>query len=248
MYKYSYKLFLIFFYSIMLSACSREAEQTASKDSRLTGTLLVYEQLEPGLDPFLNRVIVTSEFLRMDDGTVSSDYVLFDRTTKSIYSVSHSNQTVLVLEAKPMPGEMPIPLTLDAHKSIDPEAPRIEGIEVVQYELIVNQQVCSHVLVAPGLLSDAVEAMRGFHRVLAGQHAENLPKTPVEMLDPCFVAHHVLAPGRSHQWGLPIKEWDETGIHRTLVQYEKDFPLQPGLFEIPSQYQEQRMDGEKGSV
>ncbi|NIP71890.1 MAG: hypothetical protein GWO16_02115 [Gammaproteobacteria bacterium] len=198
--------------------------------------MLLFQETEPGLEPYATRMLINDAYVRMDDGNAASDYVLFDRDDETVYSVSHANRSILVIHSKPVLGESPIPLEMDARRSKHPNAPPVAGHQPVQYTLLVNGQSCSQVMVVPGMLQEGIMALREFRRVLAGQHAENLPKTPEEMLDPCFVAYHVFAPVQHLQYGFPIQQWDSQGVGRSLVDYDEAFKTDSELFVLPESY------------
>lgn len=199
--------------------------------------MLLFQETEPGVDPYATRMLINNAYVRMDDGNAAGDYVLFDRDAETIYSVSHANRSILVVHSKPVVGQSPIPLEMDARRSKHPDAPPVAGQQPVQYTLLVNGQSCSQVMVVPGMLQEGIIALREFRRVLAGQHAENLPKTPKEMLDPCFVAYHVFAPVQHLQYGFPIQQWDTEGVGRSLVDYDEAFKTDSELFVLPQSYQ-----------
>lgn len=224
---------------LVLSGCEGEGDSAEPR-----GTLmLMFQEQEPGLDAYPTRILVNDEYVRLDDGGDGSDYVLLDREMQTVYSVSHVNRTVLVVHSKPVSGEPPMAITMDAQRSEHPDAPEIEGKRPVQYSLLVNQETCSQVMVVPDFLEQGAEGLREFRRALAGQHAENLPKTPVDMLDPCFVAYHVYAPVRHLQYGFPVQQWDRDGNSRALMSYEHDFEVDPVLFTVPEQYRRMGVSG-----
>lgn len=216
-----------------LSACSgRDASAPAA--TRPLHVMLMFQQQEPGIAPYATRMIITRHFLRIDDGSGSRSFALLDRDKKIIYSVAYSNQAILVIRGRPVAGESPIPIEMDARRIDHPDAPTIGGKHPVEYSLLVNGKVCSHVIAVPGLLPGALAALREFQRVLAGQHAADLPKTPVSMLDPCFVADHVFAPVRELQYGFPVRQWGANGKKRDLVNYDVNFKVDPALFKLPA--------------
>lgn len=222
----------------LLSGCG--ADDPAAPRGTL---MLMFEEQEEGGDPYQTRVLVNDEFVRLDEGGDGTDFVLLNRQMQTIYSVSHANRTVLVVHSKPLNGEPPLPLRMDARRAEHPDAPAIEDKQPVEYSLLVNDETCSRVMVVPDFLEQGVEGLREFRRVLAGQHAENLPKTPVEMLDPCFVAYHVYAPVRHLQYGFPLRQWDRDGNTRTLVNYQREFESAADAFSLPESYQRMGMSG-----
>lgn len=205
--------------------------------------MLMFQEQEPGVEPYATRMLINENFVRMDDGVDGSDYVLFDRQLQTIYSVSHVNRSILVVHSKPVEGEPPMELVMDARRTEHPEAPTMDGARPVEYALTVNDKACSRVMAVPEFLPEGIEALREFQRTLAGQHAEDLPKTPAEMLDPCFVAYHVFAPVRHLQYGFPVQQWDADGNSRALVDYKRGLTVDPELFTLPDSYRRMGVGG-----
>lgn len=225
---------------IVLAGAGCSKDEVPTPEGEL---MLMFQEQEPGLEPYATRMLINEHFVRMDDGLDNSDYVLFDRQLQTIYSVSHINRTILVVHSKPIQGEPPMDLEMDARKSDHPDAPQVAGTQPVEYALTVNDKACSRVMSVPDFLPQGVEALREFQRTLAGQHAENLPKTPAEMLDPCFVAYQVFAPVRHLQYGFPIQQWDAAGNSRSLVDYQQGLSVDPALFTLPESYQRMGVGG-----
>ncbi len=226
--------------SMGLVACSGK-DTTPQTLGPNKAELILFQDQETDIKPYLTRIIVTDDFMRSDDGTADSDFVLFDRKTQTVYSVAHSEHTILVVHAKPVETQSPIKLKLDARRIEHVNAPKIGGKSPVQYDLLVNGKVCRHVIAVPGLLPVALEALREFRRTLSGQHAENIPKTPVDMLNPCFLADDVFNPGRELQYGFPLRQWGEDGKKRALMDYKTDFHADPKLFVLPKGYQREEI-------
>lgn len=223
----------------VLGGCDRGAEPAKPAGE----LMLMFQDQEPGIDPYPTRVLINDNYVRMDDGVDGSDYVLFDRQLQTIYSVSHGNRTILVVHSKPVEGGPPMELTMDAKKTDHPDAPSVDDTQPVEYTLTVNDKTCSRIMTVPDFLPEGAEALREFRRTLAGQHAENLPKTPVEMLDPCFVAYHIYAPVRHLQYGFPIQQWDVDGNSRALIDYKRGLKADPELFTLPDGYRRMGVGG-----
>lgn len=204
--------------------------------------VLMFEEKDDGMDPYATRMLVNQDYLRIDEGRVDSDFTLLDRKEGVIYSVSHFNRMALVIRAEAIKVEMPIPITLDARKQVDKKAPEINGKQPIHYSLLVNGESCRELIVVENMHPRALKALREFRRILSGVHARNLHKTPVEMQDPCFLAHDVMAPVRTLQYGFPIQEWDSSGYSRSLVGYENQQQVNPDLFEVPTHYLRRDLD------
>lgn len=221
---------LVFWWAIALPV---SAAGTDAKPSRIDAIELTYQIKMPGRAPYTTRYLVTPRFMRSDDGPGSKDFVLLDRKRRTVYSVSHSDSTVLVIPYRSIDAKQPASLKLSEQVHKDPKAPRIGGRVPVHYTFLANGKTCSEEVVVPGLLDEAVIAMAEFERILAGQHALDLDKTPADMQAPCDLARYVYASDRQLRHGLPIQEWDPSGYRRTLADYKPKLAVDPGLFKLP---------------
>ncbi|MCW5585870.1 MAG: hypothetical protein KIS75_07025, partial [Chromatiales bacterium] len=68
-------------------------------------SLLVYRVWEQGAEPYVSRVLVTADHVRLDEGSDTAGYTLFDRRQESIYNVSVDDRSILVMDsAEPLPA------------------------------------------------------------------------------------------------------------------------------------------------
>lgn len=223
---------------LVVAGCGGGRDDGADAQQHATrGTQLKYYDSEPGVGSYDTRVLVTDDYMRMDDGVEGGDYVLLDRNTQVIYSVTHERRSILEIRAR-QPDKVPPPdLRLNVRSYSDPAAPRIAGKVPMRYELRVDDFVCRNVVTVPDILPAALRALGEFRRILAGAHMSNLDKTPKEMQDDCFLAYDVFAPERQLQYGFPIQEWDEQGYSRHLLDYQEDTALDEALFSLPEGYE-----------
>ncbi len=210
----------------------------AGEGGRVPAIVLWFREQEGGTDPYTTRVIVTDRWLRMDDGDARGDFVLLDRRARTVYSVAHGDRSILVVRARPVEARPPVPLRLGMRSEPQPGAPRIEGRAPVHLRFTVNGETCREVVAVPGLLPEAVAAMRELQRVMAGEHGANLGNTPVDVQRTmlCDLAESVFAPGRYLEHGLPIQEWSADGYRRALVDYARGWEADPALFVLPAGY------------
>ncbi len=227
----------IFSMSFLLSCTSEEAVQKS------TDLMLLYQESEPGIDPYSTRVLLTEQFLRLDEGSDQSNFTLFDREKNIIYTVAHEQKRIM--QVKPVKTENTVThrLEMDANKLDDKELPSIEGKRPVHYQLQVNGHVCSDVYVIKDFNEEVNTAMSEFKRILASIHLGNINNTPAEMLDECFLAHEVKYPSRSMQFGFPILQKDANGATRLLLDYKRDYKASPDLFKLPPDYRMTDMSG-----
>ncbi len=201
-------------------------------------TMVLYQVLEPGFEPYSSRLIVTPRYLRMDDGDAASSFVLFDRKRNIIHSVTHNDRTVLEIPLQAVTVESPVPLRME-HKVVttDEPLPAIAGKTPRQFHLAVNGEQCYDMVAVEGLLDDVVAALRAFRTVLAGENARILTDVPADMQDPCDLALNTYAPDWPLRFGLPIQESDPQGKGQLLLDYSTDYPADAALFTLPKGYQ-----------
>ncbi len=213
-----------------LAACSDDKQQTQAD------LMLMYQESEPGLDPYMTRVLVNKQFMRLDEGGDDSNFTLYDRDKNLVYTVSHENRTVMQVKAVKSQHKIERPLTLDAKKMDVKELPAIEGKQPTHYQLLVNDKSCADVYVIKDLHEDAVQAMTGFKRILASIHLSTINNTPADMQDECFLAHDILAPTRTMQFGFPIMEQGANGVGRLLTDFDRNYKAAPDIYKLPQGY------------
>ena len=233
--------------ALLLVGCSGgdEAPQVQAPAGDL---VLHFQESEPGIEPYPVRMLVTSSHVRIDDGFDDSGFVLYDRATRSIYSVTHEDRQILRIDYRPVTIAPPRELVYGQNESSDPQAPTIDGKLPVHYELLTNGQVCHDVVAVPGLLEEARLALIEYHDALAGEQAANLFKTPPEFQSDCLLSNLVFAPSRYLEFGFPIQERTHDGYVRALVDFERGAELSPELFVLP-EYHEYSInhDGAEGT-
>lgn len=216
---------------IFMAACSENVPESEKGDLVLT-----YEDSEPGIDAYLTRVFVNENFLRMDDGINGSGYMLYDRQKQIVYSVSHEDETILRLVSKKTTGRVKRTLKMDARKIEETDMPHVDGVKPQHFKLTVNGNVCASIIAVKGLHEKAVRALNEFRRMLVNTHLANLANTPEDMQNECFLAHNVVSPSRTLQFGLPIFEEDDKGMKHLLVDYKTNVKVDPAVYTLPEKY------------
>ena len=215
----------------------------ACKPGGPTATVLRFIELEGGVTPVNTRMLVSAEMLRIDDGEQSDGYILFDRRTRTIYSVSHASRSVFVVKPKSVTLTAPSPFV---HRVVaeSSKLPAIAGHPIVQAVHITNGKVCAEVFAAKGLLPDAVAALRAYAEAQAGEQAESEVAKPADLQSDCDLAEHVFTPGRHLDHGFPVRlNRPASGHTRQLGDYREGVPVSPSQFEVPAAYRKfQRSD------
>jgi hypothetical protein len=205
-------------------------------------TLLVYKVWEQGMGNYTSRVLVTPQFVRLDEGEGTLDYTLFDREQNIIYNISSEDRTALVIDPPVAELQRPEDLRLDQRVTADPQAPRIGGLAPQNVTLLVNGGVCREMVTVPGLLPEAMAGLRDLQQVLARVQAVTLGAMPPGMVSSCDLADDVHAALRPLDHGLPIQERTERRS-RSLVDFDPAYVVEEGVLAIPADYARVPMPG-----
>ncbi|MCU7801253.1 MAG: hypothetical protein KZQ70_14250 [gamma proteobacterium symbiont of Lucinoma myriamae] len=177
-------------------------------------TILYFSEHEQGSDEVLITMTITEQYLRIDDRLIKTSnqeteenkgFVLFDRKNKEIYSVSYEEQQIIKIKyaAVTIPSPIKLKLNILSLKS-DKNAPLIKGKKTQQKQIYVNDKLCSNMITIPGLMPDAVTALKNFNQVLAGQQAETLRYIPGDPHEACDLARHSFYPQSHLENGFPM--------------------------------------------
>ncbi|MGB1109794.1 MAG: hypothetical protein ACPG4N_05535 [Gammaproteobacteria bacterium] len=208
----------------------------AARAEDMKATLLVYQDVERGTEPFITRIMVTDTQMRMDYGADTDDFVLVDLAGNTLSNVIHDSQRAMMIDLRPVTGPSPLILNLEVKPGESADMPEVAGVQPEHHQFLVNGKVCEQRISLPGLFPEAVRAMGLFKRILAGQRAATVDATPVEMLDACDLALLTFHPEAGFKKGLPLRVWDQQGRLRQLVDFKADAPVDPALFTIPEGY------------
>ncbi len=200
-----------------------------------TATILKFSEQDEGAAPYEARMVVTPKYLRMDNGSDAGGFVLLDRATNAVYSVSRMDRTILVIR----PTKIPLPRPTEFRQQVlkdKGDFPAVVGKKVVHYTFFTNGRRCFDVYAAAGLLPDAVAALREYQLALAGQQAATEAKMPPSMRSVCDLANYVFRPARYLDYGFPVRQRDDAGTTRQLLDYKTAVPVASSLFVLPSGY------------
>ena len=222
-----------------LTACNRVEEPATGT---LDVALLLYDEQEPGTDVYPVRILASDEYLRLDDNYDASDFVLLERRSGTIFSVSHEEKSILVIDNHPTDKQMPSTIVLTDTREEDSEAPLIAGKHPVHVLYKANDQVCYEAIVVPGLMAKVTMAMIEYVEILGRRQLNSLQTVPGSMQTPCFLSRYGYAPAIHLVDGLPVQEWDATGYRRTLVNFKNQESVSAGLFELPDNYDKYWID------
>ncbi|MCG8068477.1 MAG: hypothetical protein JAY84_11485 [Candidatus Thiodiazotropha taylori] len=197
---------------------------------------LQYEVMEAGQTPYLSRMLVTEQMVRIDQGNDTDDFILFDRAEQVIYSVDSEERTVLVINPKPLkqPDTRLPDIKIQAKDA--GEAPLVAGRKAQYWALLVNGQPCQEAMVLPETMAMSVAAQGEYLGLLARQHKITMSGIPMAYRDDCADAIQVYAPDALLLIGLPLRLWDINGNQQALTDYSESETVDADLFRLPESY------------
>ena len=212
---------------LLLLSAPCQAEQAA---------LLVYDVQEQGAPPYISRYLITKTAVRIDEGAQSNaGYTIYDRISKRLYNVDPEERTVLELVPPPLQPEAPKTMALKQSLAIVKDAPPVGDVQLRKLSLLVDGKICRELMVAQGLMPQAVAGLIEFRRSLARLQYPGLERHDAGLSD-CQKVEWVYAPARHLQQGLPISD-TMAGKRQLLLDYQADFSAPQGSFEVPEDYQ-----------
>jgi hypothetical protein len=183
-----------------------------------------YVDQDPGDPPYLTRILVTPDFLRMDGGEDDGDFVLLDRRQRQVINVMRDSRLAMVFR----PGALP-PRPVGWKPRLDAQA-GAPGTR--RFSLVLNDVVCNEGVAAAAAAPDAARAMAEFKAVLATTQYRVWRDAPRDLQHDCDLANLVWESGTTLELGLPLEEREFTGRTRRFESQSSE-PLQPGLFQVP---------------
>lgn len=210
---------------VILCLLGMGAAQAADMPARQQDMIaLRYLDQDPGDQPYLTRILVTPDFMRMDSGEDSGDFVLLDRRQRRVINVMHGNNMAMVFA----PGTLP-PKPAGWKPRLDTRA-AAQG--ALRFSLTLKDVVCSEGIAARRAAPDAARAMAELKSILAATQYRMWKDTPREMQHDCDLANQVWEAGATLKLGLPLEEREFTGRTRRFESETRE-PLRPELFRVP---------------
>lgn len=223
---------------VMLPASENEiAEVSEEKTPQVMVTILEFNEVEAGVDPFVTRMIVSDHYIRIDDAAEADGFVLFDRLKKRIFSVVDENEMIVVVDPVYPLKDIPAGLKIRSELIKSEDVPMIAGIKPAYYQFYANDQLCYHVMASEGFLPEVTRALQSYQTVLAAQQQESLDSTPREYQTPCFLANFIFAANEYMSKGFPLEQWDESGYRRSLSGIEENVSISESVFSLPENYE-----------
>ena len=204
------------------------------------GVLLSFSERERAGTPLFNsRMYFDKNYLYISDDRIPDDFILFNRKNQTIYSVTHANKTAFVIKPREVKGEPPIKIDYVVESQPSSAIPKVSGRVATHYKYIANGSHCyDAVTLEKSFLNEVVAVLKEYRGVLAGEHASTVHRMPMDTHDACDLALNIYHSSMHLDTGLPMREWDQKGFLRFMVNYQLNYKVDAAKFEIPKDYQE----------
>ncbi len=199
-------------------------------------TQIYLEHVEPGIESYQSRLLVTDRFLRMDDGQDQDDFILFDLQTQQIHSVNHETQ--LHIKLKPAPARQ-VEFQLDYQVTMKPlqDAPAVAGQQPTEYQFFANGQLCKLSINASDLLPRATRALAQYEQQIAERNKLSIEQVPESVKTACYLANNVLHSVDYLQGGFPLMVMDHKGRQKRLLEFS-EVKKPAAIFSLPDNYRQ----------
>jgi len=201
---------------------------------------LQYIEREPGIDDYELTMLVSDRYVRVDDLSENSGFILYDDKTKTIYSVAHHDKSILVINENVFKDtDAPVRSKVEYLQITD--APKVAGKDVFNYRVFVEEQgeesTCLEVQLVEDLLPDIVALLKNYQTVISGQQVMMTDNQVSDVQTACFFVDQIYNKGLYYDKGLPIQEWHSNERSKILSSYKK-IEVANDKFLIPSDYKQ----------
>ncbi|WP_455202359.1 hypothetical protein [Kaarinaea lacus] len=246
--KSSTAVLVVVILSLLMTACettgpTKEGEAKFPDDKK--GVFIMYsEREEAGTPLFRSRMFINNHYLYIADDRFPNDFLLFDRDKQTIYSVTEANKTIFVIKPKEIKGKPPIEITYKEESQPSSAIPAVTGHKATHFRYFANGKHCyDAVTLEKKFLPEAVAALKEYRQVLAGEHASTVHKMPPETHEACDLALNIYYASKHLDTGIPLREWDQRGFLKFMVDYRLDFEFDDEKLKLPEGYSEFSVGG-----
>jgi hypothetical protein len=239
--------------SLLSFNLSAKTKQGTTADTGLNQQVyqLSYIEREPGIDEYEISMLVSEHFIRIDETGEDSGYIIYDDKKKTIFSVSHFDKSVLVINEKVFSeGASPAKAHVEYLELAD--APAVSGKPIYNYRVYIkgmlnvnsseeNEQTCTEIQLVEGLLPRVRKILQNYQKVVSGQQVRMSDNKITEFQSACYYVDQIYNLGSYYEKGLPIQEWHSNDRFRSLTGYSK-ITLDPSKFKLPESYRQFSMD------
>jgi len=234
---------LILFTALLVLSAGISAQ---AKDENEEVYKLSYLEREPGIDEYEVTMLISARYIRVDEEGESSGFIIYDDKDKVIYSVSHHDESVLVIKEHVFTTDnLPVKPTIEYLPLAD--APMVSGKAVFNYRVYIkesnskaeneSEETCIEVQLVENLLPEVRTILQNYQKVVSGQQVKMSDNKITEMQTACYYIDQIYNTGAYFEKGLPIQEWHSNERSKILTGYKK-VTVHSDKFKIPQDYRQ----------
>ena len=201
---------------------------------------LSYIEREPGVDDYEISMLVSDRFIRVDEAGEDSGFIIYDDKDKAIYSVSHADQSVLVIKEHVF-SEKNSPVKPEIEYLELADAPTVSGQNIYNYRIYIgegaNEETCTEIQLVENILPEVRKLLRNYQNIVSGQQVKMVDNKITDIQTACYYADQIYNTGAYYEKGLPIQEWHSNERSKVLVSYKK-VNITKDKFNIPVKYRQ----------
>jgi hypothetical protein len=197
-------------------------------------TQLIFEELEPGIDPYTTRLLMNKRYLRFDDGDDAGDFVLYDRVKGEIYNINHDDRSMIMIQ-RGAPMQLDTSVSFTVQSRVLENAPRVDNMVAVEHQFIAEGKLCKTSINFNGLLPHVVKALIQYQSVLMQQNQKTISTMPETVKTPCYLANNYFHQSAEYKEGFPVQVLDYQGREKRLLDFA-EINKPSSLFERPEGY------------
>jgi hypothetical protein len=240
---------LILFGSLFVLSFSATAKNSSEKtDIKTEVYQLSYIEREPGTDDYEVTMLISDRYIRIDEPANDSGYIVYDDKDRVIYSVSHHDQSVLLIKQfKFSEKDSPAKGSVEYLQLAD--APDVSGKNIYNYRVYieaekgVEETTCTELQLVEGLLPEVRAILKRYQNVVSGQQVKMVDNRITDMQTACFYIDQIYNTGAYYDKGLPIQEWHSNERFRVLTSY-KLIKADDKKFTVPGNYRQFSIDAD----
>ena len=203
---------------------------------------LSYIEREPGTDEYEVIMLVSDRYIRVDEVGEETGFIIYDDKEKTIYSVSHHDQSVLVIKEHVFSeSDAPVKAVVEFLELAD--APKVSEKTIFNYRVYVtndkdkSEETCLEIQLVEDLMPKTRKILMNYQKVVSGQQVKMVDNEITEMQTACFYVDQVYNSGAYFEKGLPIQEWHSNERSKILTGYKK-VSMDSEKFKLPEGYRQ----------
>ena len=205
---------------------------------------LSYIEREPGIDEYEITMLVSERYIRIDQPGEANGFIVYDDKDKVIYSVSHQDESVLVIKEHVF-SEEKSPVKYQTEYLELADAPTVSGNVIFNYRVYTgegdNEETCLEIQLVEHLLPEVSKLLQNYQKVVSGQQVKMTDNKISDMQTACYFVDQIYNTGAYYEKGLPIQEWHSNERFKILSSYKK-VNVNTGKFIVPEKYRQFSVD------